>query len=107
MFNIFVGNKIKGFYFAMNVNCRNHSRNDCGYKGFYCSTVNYLYCFTFHHLVTSMFYYNGAVNGGSSPHFTSSHPNTLWQLLPWLDMGTLISCNTLQNLYEYYWVKQS
>lgn len=60
-----------------------------------------------HHLVTSMFHYNGAVNGGSSPQFTSSHPNMLWQLLPWLDMGTLISCNTLQKLCECYLVNQS
>lgn len=60
------------------------------------------YCLTIHRLVPSMLHYNGAVNGGSSPHFTSSHPNTLWQLLPWLDMGMLISYNTLQKLYECY-----
>lgn len=63
--------------------------------------------FTIHPLVTSMFHYNGAVNGGSSPQFTSSHPNTLWQLLPRLDMGMLISCNILQTLCECYLVNQS
>ena len=59
------------------------------------------------HLVTSMFHYTGAVNGESSPHFTSSHPNTLWQLLPLLGAAILISCNILHKLYEWCLVNQS
>lgn len=54
-----------------------------------------------------MFHYSGAVNGGSSPQFTSSHPNTLWQLLPQLDMSMLISCNIIQRLCECYLLHQS
>ncbi len=104
----FVGDKIKEFNFVRNVkqNCRNDCRLHVVTK-VSTVTVYCFYCFTIHHLVTSMFHYNGAVNGGSSPHFTSSHPNTLWQLLPWLDMGMLINCSTLQKLYEYYLVNQS
>lgn len=60
-----------------------------------------------HHLVPSMFHYTGAVNGESSPHFTSSHPNTVWQLLPRLSIGILISCNTSHKLHEGYLVNQS
>lgn len=71
------------------------------------STVTADSCSSIYHLVSSMFHCTGAVNRESSPHFTSSHPNTLWQLLPWLDMGILISCNTLQQLYERYLVNQS
>lgn len=38
-----------------------------------------------------MCHYTWVFNGGSSPHFTSSHLNTLWQLLPWLDTGIFIN----------------
>lgn len=48
-----------------------------------------------------MLHYSGMVIGGSSPHFTSSHLNTLWQLLPWLDIGIFIS---MQHFTKAIWV---
>lgn len=64
---------------------------------------NDIFCFlwfTFLPLVTNLLHYKEAVNRGSSPQFTSSHPNTSWHLLPWLNTGMLISCNTLQRLFK-------
>lgn len=69
----------------------------CVFLGFLTSLVLW---FTFLPLVTNLLHYNEAVNRGSSPQFTSSHPNTSWHLLPWLTTGMLISCNTLQRLFN-------